>query len=407
MNIRLLSVPAAIVLVLVSSCGSGTFNPENYNDSEYTYTVPIKPSGCPETDIRNQVQAYYSYWADKYLKQADTNGKWYYVSGDSTGETPESWGDTAAKATSEGHGYGMIITALMGRHTEFDGLYNMFRAFPSTENGNLMSWIIPADEDTSLRSDSAADGDMDIAYALLLADRRWGSGNGINYKAEAVKIINAVMKSEISHKTWRPLLGDWDEDEYSTRPSDWMPDHFRAFRDASGDNRWNNVIAAVYGMRLDIVNRFSHETGLLPDFVIGRNPEPAPPDYLESRHDGDYYYNACRVPLRIACDYVLYGAHNGREAKLTLKTMEDWIIKTSSGDPGNIKAGYTLKGKPLVKYSDGCFTAPFIAAAVSDPKYGDFLDRGWKIIRDSRSSYFNDTITMLTMLLVSGIWQAP
>lgn len=54
-----------------------------------------------------------------------------------------------------------------------------------------------------------------------------------------------------------------------------------------------------------------------------------------------------------------------------------------------------------------CFTAPFIAGAVSDPEYQNFLDSGWDLIKESESNYFNDTIIMLTMLLVSGIWQAP
>ncbi|RKX93174.1 MAG: beta-glucanase, partial [Spirochaetes bacterium] len=180
------------------------------------------------------VQQYWDYWSGKYLKQSTVETTWYYVLGESNGDTPSSWGGTDAKATSEGHGYGMIITALMDKQTEFDGLYNMYKAFPSTINKNLMSWIIPENEDTNLRSDSASDGDIDIAYALLLADAKWGLTGTINYKGEAVRIINSIMESEISHTTWRVLLGDWDSDDYSTRPSDWIPDHFRAFKEATG-----------------------------------------------------------------------------------------------------------------------------------------------------------------------------
>ena len=378
-----------------------------YNDLPYTYTAPIKPSGYTGSEIANQVDDYYTYWAATYLK-VGTDTSWYYVAGEANGDTPDSWNGVAAKATSEGHGYGMIITALMNRQTEFDGLYNMYSAFPSTGNPNLMSWIIPENEDTSLLSDSASDGDIDIAYSLLLADKKWGSTGSIDYKAEALRIIDAIMESEISHSTWRVLLGDWDSDNLSTRPSDWIPDHFRAFKDASEDTRWDKVITALYDERMDIFNTYAASTGLMPDFVVNDPPEPAPPDFLEGQHDGDYYYNACRVPWRIACDYVLYGSpETGKKAKITVKTMEDWIVKETSGNPDAVKAGYTLKGKALADYSEGCFTAPFVAGAAADPSFQSFLDNGWDKIRAGKSNYFNDTITMLVLLLVSGIWQAP
>jgi len=37
--------------------------------------------------------------------------------------------------------------------------------------------------------DSAADGDLDIAYALLLADRQWGSCGTVNYLLEAQRVL--------------------------------------------------------------------------------------------------------------------------------------------------------------------------------------------------------------------------
>ncbi len=89
--------------------------------------------------------------------------------------------------------------------------------------------------------------------------------------------------------------------------------------------------------------------------------------------------------------------------------MENWIIRKADGNPGNVTAGYTLQGKALSDYSDECFTAPFIAGAAVDPAYQDFLDSGWDLVRNDRSNsnYFNDTVTMLVLLLVSEIWQAP
>src|SRR5262245_61265494 len=101
--------------------------------------------------------------------------------------------------TSEAHGYGMILFALMAGYDAdakkyFDGMFNMYDKHRSTGNSNLMSWIIDQSESTSADSDSATDGDMDIAYALLLAHYQWGSSGAINYIDHAKRIINLGLK---------------------------------------------------------------------------------------------------------------------------------------------------------------------------------------------------------------------
>ncbi|RKX93796.1 MAG: hypothetical protein DRP59_01885, partial [Spirochaetes bacterium] len=159
--------------------------------------------------------------------------------------------------------------------------------------------------------------------------------------------------------------------------------------------------------RIKIYSSYSPVTGLMPDFIVNDPPEPAPANFLEDENDGNYYYNACRVPWRIACDYVLYGSSNGKKPKTTLQPMENWITDITGNNPAGVKAGYRLNGTPLTEDTDMCFTASFIAGAVSDPEYQEFLDSGWDLIKGNESNYFNDTITMLTMLLISGIWESP
>lgn len=78
----------------------------------------------------------------------------------------------------------MLITAYMAGHdadaqTYFDGLYRFYKAHPSSIDPALMAWQQAKDSsgnivDTS-GSDAATDGDMDIAYALLLADKQWAA----------------------------------------------------------------------------------------------------------------------------------------------------------------------------------------------------------------------------------------
>ena len=68
--------------------------------------------------------------------------------------------------------------------------------------------LLAAEQDSSCKSvngsDSATDGDLAVAYGLLLADRQWGSAGAYNYKNLAVARINAIKAARsIRRRTCR------------------------------------------------------------------------------------------------------------------------------------------------------------------------------------------------------------
>jgi endoglucanase len=147
----------------------------------------IKPQH-PQPDLDATVLASYRAWKQAYLKSGCGEGRYYVDPG-----TDVSGGKLARSISiSEGHGYGMVITAFMAgadpdARRIFDGLYAFFRDHPSAGSPDLMAWKqVEGCANIDLRNTgSATDGDMDIAYALLLADRQWGSDGAINYKQAA------------------------------------------------------------------------------------------------------------------------------------------------------------------------------------------------------------------------------
>jgi endo-1,4-beta-D-glucanase Y len=365
------------------------------------------PSNVSRDQMNSSVDAYYHYWKDTYLKPSNgvTPGGGYYVAMKGTG------GNGREKTTSEAHGYGMIILALMAgkdarAQSLFDGMYNLYDKHRSRINRQLMSWVIDESESTAKDSDSATDGDMDIAYALLLAHYQWGSGGKIDYITQARRIINKGIKvSEIGRSSRRTLLGDWSSDPYATRPSDWMTGHMRAYAEATGDAAWNDITATTLDMVEGLAREHAPTTGLMPDFVVGSTPRPAAPNFLEAETDDDFSWNACRFPFRMALD----AAHSGdRRARDAVNRIASWITTTTNNDPRGIMAGYTLKGKPLVGYSDMAFTAPMVAAAtMASGDHQAFINRGWALMTGARDGYYPDTINLMSMLFVSGNWWAP
>lgn len=364
---------------------------------------------------------FYEYWKEKYLVRNpynDGKSQYYVFYGE---QTYEQAGYAVEVTVSEAHGYGMLIAASMADYDDqskeiFDGMYRYYKAHPSDIGPNLMAWQQVDNGSAILDSagaDSASDGDMDIAYALLMADSIWGSDGEINYKQAAVDVINDIMTYEVNQTDWVIQLGDWahwsepDDVYYSaTRSSDFIVQYMPVFAEAAGDDRWLTLYDNTYA----IINKITEEngTGILPDFIVKDSSTgefiPSPADFLESENDGNYYYNACRTPWRIAMDYLING---NPDAKKFADTLNAFIIKTTGGDPYNIMAGYTPSGTPVSDWNDLCFDAPFIisAACSEDRKWHDDLRD--MCLNYGEDVYFGDTITMLCLIVDDGGWIVP
>ena len=373
-----------------------------------TYPGCIKPNNITQTTLNNDALTYYNYWKGKYLKQSSANASHYYIEAGSTG------GSNSAVTQSEAHGYGMVITALMAgadanAKTYYDGLYRMYDTHRSANNNNLMQWQVFADEHNA-NLGSATDGDMDIAYSLLLAHYQWGSTGAINYLDAAQKMITNGLKASYIYSTLRLGLADEPtNDHLSTRPSDWMFDHMRAFKAHTNDGIWDQLAVNLYNVYSQIYANNSSTTGLISDFVMYDPPKPAPPKQPqadEGNTTGDYSYNACRIPLRLVMDFAHYGTTS---PKPYLSKMVSWARSTTSEDPTKFQAGYKLNGSPLsgANYQSACFISPMVAASVIDANNQKWLNDGWAYMKGSKDSYYEDTYNMLCMLFVSGNWWVP
>jgi len=374
----------------------------------------IKPQH-PQADLDAAVLANYRAWKQAYLKSGCGEGRFYI----DPGQDVSGGKLTRSISISEGHGYGMVIVAFMAgadpdARQIFDGLYAFFRDHPSSGSPDLMAWKqVEGCANIDLRNTgSATDGDMDIAYALLLADRQWGSAGAINYKQAALQVIAALKSQALNPNTHTLLLGDWvspNDAKYSrsTRSSDLMVEHLRAYAAAAGDAEWTRVANTAYTIIANIQRDASPATGLLPDFIedVDTKPRPASPGFLESEKDGQYNYNACRIPWRIATDYLLAG---DTRAQAALRPINNWLRTATNGDPHNVMGGYRLDGTAAVNYYEPAFAAPFGVGAMVGAENQDWLNAAWDRLTDGSSDgYYSDTLSMQALIVMSGNWWSP
>lgn len=370
----------------------------------------IIPNHITRWQMDDSVQNFYTNWKERYVND-DAGAGQYYI-----------WTENAVKkkiCVSEGQGYGMIVVALMAGYDTsaqktYDGLFRYYKLHPSNKKSILMAWA----QNSSFKNideTSAADGDMDIAYSLLLASTQWGNTGNINYFDEAQTLITAISKEEINHRTWSVLLSNSIEpdskDYFDTRSSDFMPAHFKIFEEVTKDSTWCKVIGSNYTLFNFLQKKYSPDAGIFPDFIqqLNRLPVPAKPMYLESKYDGCYNYNACRSPWRIATDYIING--DCRSKKIVDK-INTWIRETTQGNPDNISAGYTLQGNDLKgrNFEAMSFISSFAVAAMVDKKNQDWLNKLWNYITSfdiDQFDYYDNSIKMLELIILSGNYWAP
>ena len=204
----------------------------------------ILPNHISQEEMDDSVKSFYKAWKNHYVLPSSRQGESYIFFEGTRGTNI---------CVSEGQGYGMVIVALMAGYDSaaqetYDCLYRWYKSHPATTSPHLMAWTQKKDGN-SLDGGAATDGDMDIAYSLLLADAQWGRHSNIPYRQEALGMIDAIRQQEINPQTYVIMEDNTGKprahDYFDMRSSDYMPDHLRAFHDVTGDTFWDTTVATL------------------------------------------------------------------------------------------------------------------------------------------------------------------
>jgi endo-1,4-beta-D-glucanase Y len=318
----------AIMAVFITSTVQGqTYkNPLN---------IKFKYGFMPKTLTTEHFQSWYnSYKSSKLLQEC--NG----------GIRTDAYSEENGTTKVESMGWAMIIAAYMGDKTTFDGLYKFYKS--KIQGHGMMAWKVTCNGVTD--GGSASDGDLDVAFAMVVASWQWGD----SYKSEAVKLINTVKKLIVNCGGTTVIAGGMagmgtyggcNETDISYH----TPAFFRCFAEVTGDNAWNKLADDTYTL---LNNGANPTTGLIPDWQSLNGGQAS------GGRNHNYGFDACRAPWRIALDYLWNGNEKAKE----------WCTKISSWaygvGPANIKDGYTLDGRVTGSYHNMSYVGGFAVAAM-------------------------------------------
>ncbi|MES3025439.1 MAG: glycosyl hydrolase family 8 [Pseudomonadota bacterium] len=406
------------------------------------YGRGIVPSNYSQLQKNADANSMYGYWRATYMTTAGagSNGMRVYK--------PEENGETV----SEGMGYGMLISVYIANagntgKADFDKLLTYYKSkekFNGTVGEGLMAWRIGSDG-TVLDPWIAPDGDLDAAYALLVADKKWGSGGAVNYKAEAVKILNGLQAYVVYNRGTNPsnLIGGSDKPDLAspenaatmTMSSYAMVGYmkqFKAVSDAARAAKWDDTLRASYKM-FDYFYDKNPATALTPYTFL---TQVGPNQYLKPTKGYNFGPDACRVPWRVGIDYLWHGNANAAFVNQSIPGVSatlahDMPVKqaawlnvrlggssTTTGDPQQVMYSYEIDGTVTpgtFRWGQRNMIGSMAVGAMTDASNQAWLNRMYDWLRVQtpgqdyvnggvtiKPGYFGDTVMMVTMLAVTG-----
>ncbi len=147
---------------------------------------------------------------------------------------------------SEGQGYGMLLAVLADDRAAFDAMHGWAEASLLRDDTALFSWRYDPSEDHPVSDpNNASDGDILIAWALLLAGKRWEEKR---YLSRSQEIRDAVRANLIVKRhgmtVLLPGLHGFDHaDRTILNPSYYIWPALDAFLAEDGGEDWQKLIA--------------------------------------------------------------------------------------------------------------------------------------------------------------------
>ena len=227
-----------------------------------------------------------------------------------------------------------------------------------------------------LDANTASDGDLDYALALMLASRRgWRAPPDLpDYRAQAREVLAAILEKEVVARPGGASLltpGNWHEagPPYLLNPSYFSPAAYRLFGEVDAGPvgavleppAWNRLHQDTYQL-LERLNQGLGENpgvGLFPDWCrvdAAGQLSPAP------GREAHFGWEAVRLPWRLALDHLWFGEARASQLlgqKFLPFFKKEWQAK------GKLAAVYNYDGAPLVDYDSPVLYAGVLAAALT------------------------------------------
>lgn len=316
--------------------------------------------------------------------------------------------------TSEGISYGMISCVHLEKQEPFNRLWNWARFHMQHTAGEYESFFAWRVTRGGLLIDAkdvipAPDAEAYIAMALIAAHRKWGSTNDYPYKAEAMRLIEAMgdYRKGFFTKDGKVTFNPTDWGIKHSNPSYHLPhfwESFSRFLTNEGDARAGRFWSHAARQSRKFFHVAAHsKTGLMPDYttIDGKKaPDPNLGGHV------NFQWDAWRAPANVAVDWAWFNADGWQ------KKFADRILNFFLSKGPNYDSQFTVDGK-VAENSTGhdiglvSMNAVVTLATKNHKLNPSFLGELWDSgIPQGKGRYYPSMLYMMAHLHVSGRFKA-
>lgn len=263
-----------------------------------------------------------TYQSDLCLKLSYNNYLEEFMTKDGRIMDPERGNIT----TSEGQSYMLLRSVAMGNKKTFDLVYKWTKDNLQRKD-SLFAWLWGENRNGEykiLDYNSASDSDVDIAFSLLAAYRKWKDSK---YLEEALPIINSIWNNETkrigNYLVLMPGVIQTNAPQIEINPSYFSPYAFKFFQKYDENHDWSYVTDSSYYYLNQVMSKT--KTGLPPNWFLIKDGQIV----LEDSDRSDFSYDAIRVFQRAYLDYIRTG--DKRDLPILEKSkffIGKWIMGT-------------------------------------------------------------------------------
>ncbi len=241
------------------------------------------------------------------------------------------------RVTSEGQGYALLRTSLLGRGEAFGRIFRWTEQHLRRPDG-LYSWLWSPADSAVVDPNTATDADQEIALALLIAADRFDRDD---YRQRARTLLSDIRSHEAVDLPdgWFPAAGNWAVGDRIVNLSYFLPYAYPHFDRADPDGNWDAALAAGYRL----LDRWLERPGarLPPDFMsVDSAGRPHPASTVDTALSGFFSFDAVRIYWRVAVDCLLHD----RERACSGPSRSEFLARELDRS-GRIVTRYTTGGE--------------------------------------------------------------
>jgi len=212
-------------------------------------------------------------------------------------------------ARSEGLSYGMMAAVQLNKKDVFDRIWRWTKKYTQHQDGprqGYFAWSINPKTMKKNSEGSASDGELYFVTSLLFASNKWGNSTGIDYYAEARKVLDAMWKKDGTGRVFHVLNKEHKQISFVpegngytwTDPSYHLPAFMEVWAMYAKDGHEQFYRECADTSRAYLHRACHPVTGLNPDYS----------EFSGAPHNTRWIpvafrYDSWRVPMNIAMDY--------------------------------------------------------------------------------------------------------